>query len=342
MVKAIQRLKDENTSGGEIVETDGNTTVYANDRLVSVNTSLVGEFIEGDIQANDVTANGSNAVFVRLIGVNYTTNKDESGATRIGGSSDVFVGDDVDQDIPSIREVVTADDLDLDPEDPGAGRRRYEELVRNGTISKREQDVASPKPSGKKDTAPSKFTGTPTTACEGIELIVEPPGLPPLQGSVLDAVQLSPRFTVGKLTRAPNIIFDHPLKLGDLRLSLAETVCNLKLLAINVLEPIFSKYPNAFITNTFRPASTSQKSQHVTGQAVDLQFRNVTKGDYYIIAQDLKNLVPFDQFLLEYKTTGTRLPWIHISFSKSNNRKQVLTLLNDTTYGQGLIDLQAQ
>ena len=46
MVKAIQRLKDENTSGGEIVETDGNTTVYANDRLVSVNTSLVGEFIE--------------------------------------------------------------------------------------------------------------------------------------------------------------------------------------------------------------------------------------------------------------------------------------------------------
>ncbi len=341
MVKAIQRLKDENTSGGEIVETDGNTSVYANNLLVSVNTSLVGEVIEGDIQANDATANGSNAVFVRLIGVNYTTNKDESGATRIGGSSDVFVGDDVDQDIPSIREVVTADDLDIGEE--GAGARRYEELVRNGTISKREQDVPKPKPSGQKDTAPSKFTGTPTTACGGIELVVEPAGLPILQGAELDAVQLSPRFTVGKLTRSPNVTFDHPLRSRDLKISLAETVCNLKLLAINVLEPIFAKYPNAFITNSFRPSGIgSPTSQHALGQAADLQFRNVTKGDYYKIAQDIKNLVPFDQFLLEYKTTGTRLPWLHISFSKTRNRQQVLTLLNDVTYGQGLIDLQAQ
>ncbi len=73
--------------------------------------------------------------------------------------------------------------------------------------------------------------------------------------------------------------------------------------------------------------------------AADLQFRGVKKSDYYQIAQVIKDLVPFDQLLLEYKTTGTGLPWIHISFNKAGNRKQILTLLNNSTYGQGLIDL---
>ncbi len=337
MVKAIQRYTDANTSGKVVIKTDGNTTVYANNLLASVNTSEVGILVPFTPQ--DATAHGSNAVFAHNQRINYTTNRDVSGAARIGGSSNVFVGDDVDQDIPSIREVVNGDDDDLFF--PGSGKIRFEGLKKRGIISKREQEVADPKASGQKDNVPGKYTGPVTTACGGIETVVEPPGLPKLQGSALDAVQLSPRFTVGKLTRAPSVTFDHPLRLGDLRLSLGETVCNLKLLAINVLEPIFTKYPNAFITNTFRPASTSQKSQHVTGQAVDLQFRNVTKGDYYRIARELKDLIPFDQLLLEYKTTGTRLPWIHISFSKTNNRKQVLTLLNDQLYATGLTDLQA-
>lgn len=337
MVKAIQRFKDANTSGKVVIKTDGNTTVHANNLLVAVNTSEVGTLVP--FKVSDATAHGSNAVFAHNQRINYTTNRDVSNAARIGGSSNVFVGDDVDQDIPSIREVVAGDDDDVAV--PGSGKVRFDALKRRGIISKREQEVADPKATGQTDNAPSKFTGTPTTACGGIELVVEPPGLPRLQGAALDAVQLSPRFTVGKLTRAPNVIFDHPLRLGDLRLSLGETVCNLKLLAINVLEPIFAKYPNAFITNTFRPAATSQTSQHVTGQAVDLQFRNVTKGDYYKIARDLKNLIPYDQLLLEYKTTGTRLPWIHISFNKARNRTQVLTLLNDRTYGPGLIDLAA-
>lgn len=338
MVKAIQRFKDANTSGRVVIQTDGNTTVHANDLLVAVNTSQVG--VLNPPKVEDATAHGSNAVFAHNQRINYTTNRDVSGAARIGGSSNVFVGDDIDQDIPSIREVVANDDIDLDF--PGFGQRNFENLKRRGVISKREQEVADFKASGQSDRAPSKFTGTPTTACGGIELIVEPPALPRLQGAQLDAVQLSSRFTVGKLTRAPNVTFDHPLRLSDLSLSLGETVCNLKLLAINVLEPIFTKYPNAFITNTFRPRGIgSPTSQHATGQAADLQFRNVTKGDYYRIAQDIKNLVPFDQFLLEYKTTGTRLPWLHISFNKNRNRQQVLTLLNDRTYGQGLIDLQA-
>jgi hypothetical protein len=41
MVKPIQRLTDSNSGGGKVANTDGNSTVYANDLLASVDTSLV-------------------------------------------------------------------------------------------------------------------------------------------------------------------------------------------------------------------------------------------------------------------------------------------------------------
>lgn len=110
-------------------------------------------------------------------------------------------------------------------------------------------------------------------------------------------------------------------------------------MCLNCLEPIYNRYSNAFVTNTWRLPSGNPNSQHPKGQAADLQFRGVKKSDYFTIAQEIKDLVPFDQLLLEYKTTGTGLPWIHISFNKSGNRKQILTLLNNSTFGQGLIDL---
>ena len=73
--------------------------------------------------------------------------------------------------------------------------------------------------------------------------------------------------------------------------------------------------------------------------AADIQFRGLPKAEYYTVAQWIRDNVAYDQLLLEYKTTGTGLPWIHVSFNKDNLRKQVLTLLNDRTYGQGLIQL---
>ena len=338
MVKPAQRFKDANTAGKIVIKTDGNTTVYANNLLVSVNTSDVGVLVP--FSATDKTANGSRAVLVHNQPFNYTGNNDAGGPQRVGGSANIFVGDDIDQDIPSIRQVVEADEEDTYT--PGEGKKRFEALKKNGVISKREQAVADPPATKNVNKTPSKFTGTPTTACGGVELIVQPPALPPLSGAALEAVVLSTNYTVGKLTRKPHVSFDNPLSAAVSVLSLGETVCNLKLLAINCLEPIRAKYPNSFITNTWRPPSGNPRSQHPLGQAADLQFRGVQKSDYYDIALWIKDNIIYDQLLLEYKTTGTRLPWIHVSFSKAGNRKQVLTLLNNATYSQGLQDLAAK
>jgi len=326
MVKPIQRLTDPNVLGGVIINTDGNTTVFANNLLSSVNTSVV---LYGPPTTR--TANGSGTVFAHGINVNYTDNADADGIPRAAGSPNVFVGDDIDQDIPSIRGVVEADEEDVFV--PGSGAARFEAVPK----SEREAAVPPPEPTGQSNVETSKFTGTPTADCGGIESTVTA-----ADGdlSTIEAISLSPRFTVKKLTRKPSIAFDNPLNPASGDLSREEIVCNLKLLCINCLEPIYDRYNNSFVTNTWRPRGIgSPTSQHPKGQAADIQFRGVKKSDYFQIAQSIKDLVPFDQLLLEYKTTGTGLPWIHISFNKDGNRKQVLTLLNNKTYGQGLIDL---
>jgi hydroxymethylglutaryl-CoA reductase len=110
-------------------------------------------------------------------------------------------------------------------------------------------------------------------------------------------------------------------------------------LAENCLDVIKAQYPNMKVTSSFR-ANTGGKSQHELGMAADMQFDGISKGDYYDIAQWIKTKVVFDQLLLEYKTTGTGLPWIHISYNMNGNRHQILTMMNDKTAGQGLLKLE--
>lgn len=118
-----------------------------------------------------------------------------------------------------------------------------------------------------------------------------------------------------------------------------EIICNLKNLAENVLEPIKAKYPNMIVTSAFRAGSGT--SQHLKGEAVDIQFTGVTKNFYYEAAQWIKNNVPYDQFLLEYKTTGTGLPWIHVSLVRNRKQRyQIMTFLNHRRAADGLVKLQ--
>lgn len=116
-----------------------------------------------------------------------------------------------------------------------------------------------------------------------------------------------------------------------------ELACNLKALAENVLEPIKRKYPDVIITSGLRPFSGNPKSQHPLGQAVDMQFTSKSSSDYVAIAKELSGLIPFDQLILEYRTSvrrgGQPTTWIHVSFSSKGNKKQVFTMNNDERVG---------
>ena len=88
---AVQRNGDANTGGG-IISSTAQSTVYANDKLISVNGSTVATHPAGaGVHAGATTANGSSTVFAGGIAINRTDDVDSCTHTRTGGSGDVFV-----------------------------------------------------------------------------------------------------------------------------------------------------------------------------------------------------------------------------------------------------------
>jgi|GEM_PF-5897650 len=158
------------------------------------------------------------------------------------------------------------------------------------------------------------------------------------QKSLPDNYQLSKHFTLAMLS-SKAVVTKNPV-VAQLGLSYGDLVYNLQGMALNICEPVLALYPNMFVTSAFRTAgNSSSTSDHPRGKAVDIQFKNVSKAQYYEIAKNLANNLNYDKLLLEYKTFGTGLPWIHISFDVTKQRKVVLTYLNDKKYGDGLISL---
>ena len=89
---AVQRKADANNGGG-VISSTAQSTVYANDKLISVNGSTVtthGTY--PNVHVGVTTANGSSTVFAGGIAINRTGDADSCTHTRTGGSGDVFVG----------------------------------------------------------------------------------------------------------------------------------------------------------------------------------------------------------------------------------------------------------
>lgn len=133
------------------------------------------------------------------------------------------------------------------------------------------------------------------------------------------------------------IVAQHGLTPGQL-------VCNLKNLAINVVEEIRKLYPDIRITSALRYAGAghvldntkTNVSQHEYGMATDLQFGPAYKvSDYYDIAVKLSQSISFDQLILEYGNNCTTC-WIHISYNSNGNRNELYTYSNQVKYSSGL------
>ena len=87
-----QRNGDANTGGG-VINSIPQSTVFVNSKLVSVNGSKGTGHGIGIHAANAWdTANGSSTVFAGGIAINRTGDADTCEHTRAGGSDDVFVG----------------------------------------------------------------------------------------------------------------------------------------------------------------------------------------------------------------------------------------------------------
>lgn len=138
-------------------------------------------------------------------------------------------------------------------------------------------------------------------------------------------------YHVKTVTKAPGVTYPYDVATVAIQngVTVQSVVDNLRLLVINCYDPIKAEFPDAFMTNSFRLRKGNGTSQHPLGMACDIQYSKATKADYFIRAQWVKDNIAFDQFLLEYKTTGSKNPWHHVSFNKDGNRKQVFTFMND-------------
>jgi len=67
----------------------------------------------------------------------------------------------------------------------------------------------------------------------------------------------------------------------------------------------------------------AKSSQHVKGEALDLQGMEGLKNSQ--IFNYIKNNLDYDQLIWEYGT-ATEPAWVHVSYRKSGNRKQIITI----------------
>ena len=122
----------------------------------------------------------------------------------------------------------------------------------------------------------------------------------------------------------------------------AEHLDNFKLLAEKVFEPIRLHFGVPIhISSGYRSKELndaiggSQTSQHSKGQAIDIDMDGSTNGVTNKMIYDfIKEKLDFDQLIWEFGTNSNP-DWVHVSYTKTGNRKQKLKAVRSggkTTY----------
>jgi hypothetical protein len=139
-------------------------------------------------------------------------------------------------------------------------------------------------------------------------------------------MKLSKHLSLAEVTRS-----ETAKRKGISNTPTAEHLENFKLLAENVFEKIREHFgvpihvSSGYRSNELNDAiGGSKSSQHSKGQAIDLDMdgssSGVTNADIYNF---IKDNLDFDQLIWEFGTDKNP-DWVHVSYSKNKNRKQIL------------------
>jgi len=129
-------------------------------------------------------------------------------------------------------------------------------------------------------------------------------------------------------------------KLGINNTPNAEQLINMNAVAINVFEPIREHFElKIYIASFFRSSAlngaingSSSTSQHMTGQAIDIDadtYGSITNKEIF---DYIKDNLDFDQLIAEGVDLAGNIDWVHVSYNNSKNRKSVL-LMERTSAG---------
>jgi hypothetical protein len=154
-------------------------------------------------------------------------------------------------------------------------------------------------------------------------------------------MNLSANFSLKELTKS-----DTATRLGIDNTPDDEAIDNLKTLCEKVLQPVRDHFGKSVTVNSgFRSSETNQatggskSSDHVKGQAADIEIAGVANAD---LAQWIMDNLDYTQLILEFYTQG--IPdsgWVHVSYDPNNLKKQELTAVKVAGKTQYLNGLQA-
>lgn len=131
--------------------------------------------------------------------------------------------------------------------------------------------------------------------------------------------QLSTNFKLRDFTI--NAVFPNQLIDYDATYTKNARFCFLQNLAENIAEPMRAKFGPFNINSGLRnkTSTSSGLSQHITGQALDIQFSGWTYARYWENAAWIRDNIPYDQFIFEH-SSSTGLAWYHLSYNPAGNR----------------------
>jgi hypothetical protein len=154
-------------------------------------------------------------------------------------------------------------------------------------------------------------------------------------------MNLSANFSLKELTKS-----DTATRLGIDNTPDDEAIDNLKTLCDKVLQPVREHFGKSVTVNSaYRSSETNQatggskSSDHVKGQAADIEIAGIANAD---LAQWIMDNLDYTQLILEFYTQG--IPdsgWVHVSYDPNNLKKQELTAVKVAGKTQYLNGLQA-
>ena len=140
-------------------------------------------------------------------------------------------------------------------------------------------------------------------------------------------MKLSAHFALAEFTRS-----ESAKRHGVSNEPTAEHLENLKVLCEKVLEPIRIKFGPINISSGYRSKSLnhyiggSLKSQHCEAKAADIDQDGMGGATNTEIFNFIKDSLDFDQLIWEFGDNN-KPDWVHVSYNKGANRKQVLRAL---------------
>jgi len=146
-------------------------------------------------------------------------------------------------------------------------------------------------------------------------------------------MQISKHLTLEECTRSETA---DKLKIVNNNPNLA-TIENMKLLAEKVFEPMRDHFKVPIhVSSMYRglPLNSaiggSLSSQHCVGQAMDIDMGDKSKPSNFEIFQYIKKNLKFDQLIWELGDDKNP-SWVHVSFSSTKNRNQILKARKNQT-----------